>query len=260
MPFAYDPARRAFLTSAIGLTVLSCYHPSQALADAISPDIQSYVVKDLQDFQAYIHLLRYNAEAGRRINKDFGLIYEWMQKAQGDLLVRYKEPDMFRLDGRFGAQSGVFIINGTTQIVRLSIGFKDVRDLGKSPGKRKTLLDMGLISPYYLSYTEAEFQGVRPFKGIPCAVFRISYRDKNLDTSFRLVWIDPKTHVTLKREEYSQEGKLLSIWYYKNIKKITSELYMPTEIEVDDNQGVLAGATTYRDIKVNIPMPDSLFK
>jgi len=260
VPFEYNPARRVFMASALGLTAFSLFGQPDAIADSISPNIQSYVVKNLQDFEAYIHLVRYNAEAARRINKDFGLIYEWMQKARGDLLVRYKEPDKFRLDGRFGASKGVFIVNETTQIVRLSIGFKDVRDLGKSPGKRKTLLDMGLISPDYLSYTEADFQGVRPFKGTPCAVFRISYRDKSLDTSFRLVWIDPRTRVTLKREEYSQEGKLLSIWYYKNIREVASGLYMPTEIEVDDDQGTLAGETAYRDIRVNIPMPDSLFE
>lgn len=258
MPFSQGSSRRAFLASALGLPLVLVSGERYAVADTISPDIRSYVADGLEDFQAYIHLVRYNAEAGRRIDKDFGLIYEWMQKARGDLLIRYKEPDRMRLDGRFGASTGVFIVNGTTQIVRLSIGFKDVRNLGNSPGKRKTLLDVGLISNDYLSYTEAPFQGVRPFKGTPCAVFHISYRDKS-DTSFRLVWIDPKTKVTLKREEYSQEGKLRSIWYYRNIKEVANGIYVPTTIEVDDNQGVLAGETAYRDIKVNIPMPDSLF-
>ncbi len=233
---------------------------AEAVPPAISPNIRSYVSDDLRNFSAQLHLVRYDPAAGRKINKDFGLIYEWMKKSRGDIAIRYKEPDQLRLDGRFGASMGSWIVNGTLQTVRLSIGLHTTANLGNTPGKRKTLLDVGLLSNDYLSYTDAQFMGVRPFHGIQCAMFKISYKNKNLDTSFRMVWIDPKTKVTLKREEYSQEGKLLSIWYYKDTVQVAPGIYMPTLIEIDDSEGALAGETAYKNIRVNLPMPDSIFK
>ncbi len=234
--------------------------PKAASAAPISSNIQSYVNHGLIDFSAYMHLVKYDAAAGRRINKDFGLIYEWMKKSHSDLLLRFRLPDMMRIDGRFGAATGIYIVNSTMQDVRLSVGLNVKTDLSKTPGKRKTLLDMGLLSEDYLSYTEAQFMGARPYDGKMCAVFRISYRDKSLDTSHRLVWIDPETKITVKREEYSQQGKLRSIWYYRKAKEVAPNLWMPSIIEIDDNLGNLAGETEYRNVKVNIPMPLDLFK
>lgn len=227
----------------------------------VSPNIRDYVAVKLDDFSADLHLVRYDAEAGRKITKDFGRIYEWMQKSRGDLQLSYKEPDKMRIDGRFGASRGSFIINETKQLIRVpNLGLSFKSDFGDAPGKRKTLLDMGLISDDYLSYTTAEFRGSRPYKGVECAVFNISYRDKTKDTSHRLVWIDAKTHITLKREEYSQEGKLLSIWYYHEPHEIAPGVYMPSSIEIDDSDGELAGETAYRNIKVNQGIADTLFR
>jgi outer membrane lipoprotein-sorting protein len=224
-------------------------------------NIHDYVVGKLDDFTANIHLVRYDANAGRRINKDFGTIYEFMKKATGDMKLTYKEADMLRVDGRFGPRSASYIVNNTDQWVRYpALGINTHADLGQSPGKRKTLLDVGLISDDYLSYTEAEYINNRPVDNVMCAVFRISYKDKNLDTSHRLVWVDPKTKVTLKREEYSQVGKLLSIWYYHNPQEVAPGIFMPESIEVDDSEGKLAGETAYRNIKVNQGVAESLFK
>jgi outer membrane lipoprotein-sorting protein len=226
-----------------------------------SRDIHAYVASRLDDFTADMHLVRYDADAGRRISKDFGRIYEWMQKSHGDLQLHFKEPDKIRIDGRFGASKGVFIVNGPEQVVRLSgLGLNVKTNLGDTPGKRKTLLDFGLISSDYLSYTEAQYLNDRPFNGVMCAVFRISYRDKSKDTSHRLVWIDPRTKVTLKREEYSQDGKLRSIWYYHDPQQVAPGIYMPSTIEIDDNEGHLAGETAYRNVKVNQDIADSMFQ
>ena len=230
-------------------------------ADAqVSSNIQDYVASKLDDFTADLHLVKYDSDAGHKINKDFGLIYNWMQKSHGDLRLCYKEPDKMRIDGTFGASKGTFIVNENHQITRLSLGLRDERDLGDTPGKRKTLLDVGLISEDYLSYTQAEFRGSRPYKGVDCAVFNISYKDKNKDTSHRIVWIDPKTRVTLKREEYSQVGKLLSIWYYHDPHEVASGIFMPSTIEIDDSDGELAGETAYKNIKVNQGVADGLFR
>lgn len=240
---------------ALGGIGLSAGNRADAQAD-ISQNIQDYVSIKLDDFTATMKVLQHDDRAGQKINPDFGLIY----KIKGDIAIKYKEENKMRLDGYIAASKLVFIMNGTKQYVRSSLGLNDTRDLGNSPGKRKTLLDVGLIASGYLAYTEAQFQGVRPVEGAPCAVFRISYRDKSLDTSHRLVWVDPKTKVTLKREEYSQEGKLNAIFYYKEPKEIAPGVWFPSRIEVFNNQGQKAGVTAYRNVKVNQQLADSLFK
>jgi outer membrane lipoprotein-sorting protein len=258
-----DRQRQWLLGFAVwGALSLGVIAPAPASPGAeVSANIRDYVASRLDDFTADLHLVRYDADAGHKITKDFGRIYDWMKKMHGDLQVSYKEPDKMRLDGRLGASKGTFIVNETKQIIRVpNLGLSFKNDFGDSPGKRKTLLDMGLISEDYLSYTQAEFRGARPYKGVDCAVFNISYRDKTKDTSHRLVWIDPRTRVTLKREEYSQEGKLLSIWYYHDPHEVSPGVFMPSSIEIDDSDGEPAGETAYKNIRVNQGIADTLFQ
>jgi len=253
-------ANAAPVLTAGALCLISGMRPALGQTDA-GNNIHDYVAGNLNDFTASIHLIRYDANAGRRISKDFGLIYEFMKKATGDMQLTYKEEDKLRIDGRFGPQKASYVVNNTDQWVRYpGLGINSRGNLGKSPGKRKTLLDIGLISEGYLSYTEAKYINLRPVDGVMCAVFRISYKEKSLDTSHRIVWIDPRTKVTLKREEYSQEGKLLSIWYYHNPEEISSGVYIPSSVEIDDSEGKMAGETAYKNIKVNQGVSDDLFK
>lgn len=223
----------------------------------ISPNIRDYVATRLNDFTSIMHIEQHDDNAGRKINKDFGLIY----KLRGDATLQYKEENKLRLDGYLGAGKATLIVNGPTQYVRIAqLGIRSKTDLGNSPGKRKTLLDAGLLSPGYLDYTEAQYLYNRPYSGTQCAVFRISYKDKSLDTSHRIVWIDPKTKIVLKREEYSQTGKLNATYLYLEPRQVGDGVWFPTRIEVMNNENQRAGITSYRDIKVNQGLDDSIFR
>jgi outer membrane lipoprotein-sorting protein len=202
-------------------------------------------------------VMQHDDNALRKVSKDFGMIY----KIKGDISVQYKEENQMRIEGSLGASRAVLIVSGAKQIVRIpGVGINTSDDLGASPGKRKTLLDVGLISEGYLGYTQAVYKGARPVAGTLCAVFEVSYRNKELDTSHRILWIDPKTKVVLKREEYSQTGKLNAIFFYKEPKEIASGVWFPSSIEVVNNQGQKAGTTAYSNVKVNQGLSDSVFK
>jgi len=228
-----------------------------ARADQVSPNIAEYVANHLDDFSATVHVVRYDDNAGRKISRDFGYAY----KLKGDTHLQYKEENKLRLDGHLGISKATLIVNGTKQYVTIpGLGIKTTTDLGESPGKRKTLLDVGLISNGYLGYTEAQFLGAHPVDGVACAVFRVSYRNKSLDTSHRIIWVDPRTKVILKREEYSQVGKLNATYYYKNPREVAPGIWFPTQIQVFNNEGQEAAVTDYRDIRVNIGLSDDLFR
>jgi outer membrane lipoprotein-sorting protein len=226
-----------------------------ANAQNVSSNIRDYVAAKLDDVTANMRVIFYDDQAGRKMGEGFEMIH----KIKGNITMRYKEENKLRMDSR--APKVIFIVNGTTQYASLpSFNINTKIALGDTPGKRKTLMDVGLIGAGYLAYTQAEFRGTRPVDGVQCALFKISYKDKNLDTSHRMVWIDPKTKVTVKREEYSQEGKLNGTFFYKNAQEVAPGIWFPSIIEVHNNDGKKAGVTQYSNIKVNQGLDDSLFK
>lgn len=232
-------------------------HAQAAESRPLSTNIADYVCSNLDSFTAIMHVVHFDDAAGRKINKDFGMIY----KLKGDVKLTYKEQNKLRLDAHIGAARATLVVNGARQEVRLpTFGIHTTSNLGESPGKRKTLLDVGLISSGYLAYTEAQYLRTQPVDGVPCAVFDVSYRDKHLDTSHRTLWIDPRTKVVVKREEYSQVGKLNAIYYYQNATQVAPGIWFPGRIDVVNNQGEEAGVTAYRDVKVNCGVPDSAFR
>lgn len=234
-----------------GFTAAPC-----ASAQEPSHDIKDYAVNRLSDFTASMKIVEFNEHEGVKINKDFPLIY----KIKGDIKVKYKEENKLRVDGLLGASNATLIVNGTTQYATIPAAhIKTKLSLGKEPGKRKTLLDVGMISAGYLAYTQAEFKRTQVVDGVLCAVFSVSYRDKTLDTSHRMIWIDPKTKITLKRDEYSQEGKLNATFLYKQPEQAESGFWFPTRIEAYNNEGKKAGVTAYSGVKVNVGLPESDF-
>ncbi len=226
---------------------------------AVSGKLSDYEVTKLEDFETTMKATFHNDYAARKIDRDAGLIYQ----LKSNVHIRYKEENKFRADGTIGVNRASLIINDSKQSVRLSLGIKKTEDMGAAPGKRKTLLDVGLISEYYLKYAQGEFIGERVFEGTPCAVFKITFKDRSLDTSHRIVWIDPKTKITLKREEYLQDtrgGKLRDVWLYRDPREVAPGLYFPTRIELYNNENQKAGETTYTQTRVNIGLSDSLFR
>ena len=220
-----------------------------------SHSIADYVCYKLEDFTAKMRVKSFDEHEGEKINKDFGYIY----KLKGDVTLNYKEANHLRVDGQVATLKVTMINNGAKQVIRLSNGSKFDSDLGDSPGKRKTLIDAGLISKGYLAYTTSEFKRMQVVQGINCAFFHVSYKDKSLDTSYRNIWIDPKTKVTIKREEFSQEGKLNCTYLYLEPKEVSSGIWFPTKITVVNKNGKEAGTTTYNNVKVNQGLSDSLF-
>ena len=243
------------LLAVLGAVGLSAGYSALAQQSEPSHNLNDYAVSTLNDFKASMKIVEFSEHEGVKINKDFPLIY----KIKGDIKVQYKEANKLRVDGLLGASSFTMIVNGTTQYAWIPAAHIKTRTfLGKEPGKRKTLLDVGMISPGYLAYTQSEFKRTQVVDGVLCAVFKVSYRDKTLDTSHRMIWIDPKTKITLKRDEYSQESKLNATFLYKQPVE-QDGFWFPTRIEAYNNEGKKAGVTGYSSVKVNVGLLDSVF-
>lgn len=225
------------------------------VAGAISHDIRDYRCERLDDFSATMVVVQANQRELGEISKDAGLLYRFHQ-----VQMRYKEPNMVRIDINEQGVRGTFIVSGPMQYVSIpKLAVRTRRDFGKSPGKRKSLMDSGLVSDFYLTYTTFRFVREGTVDGVPVAVFDITYKDRDEDTSHHTVYIDPKRKVVLKRENYTQGGKLQATYFFRNLQEIKPGIWFPTRVEAQNVNRVIAGITEYRSIKVNTGLTDDLF-
>ncbi len=225
-------------------------------ARALSTNIQDYVTHRLDDFTATIIAVQADQRELGKISKDAGLLYRFRE-----VHVQYKEPNKIRFDAAMEGTKAVVILNGAIQYVsvpRMHLSTK--RNFGPAPGKRKSLMDVGLVSEYFLSYTNAQYLREASVEGSPCAVFEIRYKDQSDDTSHHIFYIDPKTRVVRKRESYSQSGKLQAVYLYKDVREVAPGIWFPTRIEAMSTDHQIAGITQYRDIKVNVGIADRVFE
>jgi outer membrane lipoprotein-sorting protein len=224
-------------------------------AGAVDTNIKSYVCENLDDFTAVAVVLKADQRELSKISKDAGLLYR-IHEVQ----MKYKEPNKVRIEGTSEGSKIGYILNGTKQIVILNGHKLSERDFGNSPGKRKSLMDVGLVSDFYLTYVNAKYLREATVDGTPCVVFEMSYKDKDEDSSHHVVYIDPKTKVVRKRESYSQNGKLQVIYHFNKVEQIKPGIWFPTEIDAQNVDRVIAGSTAYKNIKVNVGIPDTVFK
>ncbi len=223
-------------------------------AHAIDTNLRDYVCEKLDDFTAKMVVVKADQRELGKISRDAGFLYRFHE-----VTMSYKEPNKVRIEGSLDGAKGLYIVNGPIQWVAIpKIHLQTRRDFGNAPGKRKSLMDVGLISEYYLTYTDGQFVREANVEGTPCAVFRLQYKDRD-DTSHQMVYIDPRTKVVRKREAYSQTGKLQAIYYYKDVKQVAPGIWFPTRIEVQNTDRVIAGITEYRDIRVNVGLSDREF-
>jgi len=238
------------------LAAALCMSATGAAAAAVPTNISAYVCQKLDDFTATGVVVKSNQRELEKVSKDFGFLYRFSK-----VLMRYKEPNKVRIEGSVEGTKGVYILNGSIQIVSVpKIRLSTRRDFGKSPGKRKSLVDMGLISDYYLTYANFRFVREGTVDGTPVAVFDITYKDRDEDTSHHLVYIDPKTKVIRKRDSYRQDGTLQAVYYYRDVEQVAPGIWFPTRIEVQNTDRKIAGTTRYENIKVNTGLSDSIFE
>jgi outer membrane lipoprotein-sorting protein len=214
-----------------------------------APSIQDYVSAPLKTLQLSSEIVTENQDELKTIGGDIALAY---RLHRGSMV--YEQPGKLRIDASIPhLLTGYYIINGNQKLTVAPFVHK-VQDTTGAPGKRQTLLDFGLVPPELLSDYTATF--LRRERGL--VLFQIQPKQVG-ETQKDLVWIDPKTHITAQRYNYDRDGKLTKWFLYKN-PKLVGGVYVPTRVELYNPQNKLAGATVYEDIRVNLPLSESLFK
>jgi outer membrane lipoprotein-sorting protein len=221
----------------------------------VSHDISAFTTK-LNDMEASVQVTKFDAQELEKISRDFSATYRLR-----NLTFHYKQPDKLRLEGRSPTLgTALLILNGATRYYSVpKLKLQKTEDLAKSPSKRQSLLEYGgLISPGTLRFMQGHFVREETLDGQTTAVFDLTYQNLTNSAHFRL-WIDPKTRITVKREWYDKENKLVATFTYLDPKQVADDLWLPTRAEVKNADGVTAASTAYSDVRVNQGLDDDLF-
>lgn len=224
-----------------------------SLVHAPAPDISDYVQKDLRDATFVASKVKGVQKELAKINDDFGTSYKFDR-----IRFQYKEPLKLRLEAELDDTRALYIVNGEIQmfkVPRLRLNTK--QDLSKSPGRRQTPLDFGVLTPgLFKDLFKAAF--IRTDRASGDLVFDLTYQFTG-DTSRHRVWIDKDKKIVNKREWYNQPGRQLATFIYEKPLQV-GVVWLPTQMTVKNTDDVVAGITKYDALKVNTGLSDDLFE
>ncbi len=230
-------------------------------ADAHGATGETVSIQDMttriDDLQASVHVEKCDLKELEKIGSDFQRTYQF-QDLLKRVTLQYKQPDKLRISGS-GLIKASITMNGPLRSFRSPLQSRKVEDLTDSPGKRQSLLEYGgLLAPATLDYMQAKFVRHDTLEGQSTPVFDLTYKGASGGSHYR-VWFDPHTKVTVKREWYGSEGKLKATFYYQDAKEAVSGVWLPSQVEVKNAEGVSAAITTIDNVKINQGLPDALF-
>lgn len=212
----------------------------------------------LTDLQATMRVQKSDTKELEKIGGDFARSYQF-QGILRTVTLEYKQPDKLRLSGKGLLGKASIVMNGPLRLSRVPLMPKKVEDLSESPGKRQSLLEYGgLLAPETLTFMQGKFVREETVDDQPTSVFDLTYKGAATGSHYR-VWFDTKTRLTIKREWYGLEGKLKATFYYQNPKEVSNGIWLPTQVEVKNAEGISAAITTLDDMRVNQGLSDDLF-
>ncbi len=240
---------------ALGLvTVRPAAQTTVRLAKA-GPDLAVLTTR-MTDLDVIMRVDKVEPKELEKIGRDFASTY-----ALRTLRMLYKEPDKIRLDGKSAVLGDAMLIqNGTIRyytVPKLKLNRRE--DLKDTPVKRQSMLEYGgLVTPGLFSFMVATYRQQEDVDGVDAQVYDLNYQGMPHSAHYR-VWIDPKSHVTLKRAWYDSENRLKATFYYQEPHEVAPGVWLPTRIEVKNAEGVSAAVTTLEAPQINQGLTDDLF-
>ena len=232
---------RLFLTSLLACVTASAY--AQVDAAALATD-------RIHDLSATLRVVdsEMDADALKELGGAFATSY---RIPRYDVWIKY--PGKARFEGKAGLLSGTLIYNGDFK--KYQVGFiKKKKNVAGKPGEKQGLMDLGVFSKDWLADYNPSFVK----KDGANVVFKLTQKNST-STSYEVVWVDPKTHVTVKRLSFGGDGKLRKDLRYQKPVAVGPATWIPTRVELFAPSGKKAGAQVLESIVVNKGVDDSRF-
>lgn len=218
-----------------------------------TPTIQDYLQTKLEDATIVAKIVKANQSELKKINDDFGTSYRFETTT-----IYLKEPFKLRAEAVVDDTSIRYIINGDTKKLFVRGRTLMTDNLTRDPGKRQTPLDFGLLTPsLFNGLFQAKF--VRMDRASGNAVFDLTYVPSLKDKTRHRIWVDVDKKYVTKREWYNRRERQLATFYYEAPSN-ESGVWIPTRLTVKNVDDIVAGVTSYSNVKVNTGLNEKLFQ
>lgn len=183
-----------------------------------------------------------------------------MGKGYGDFLllekatVYFKKPDKIRYNGCAKNIKATYVQNGYKKLI-LAAMVRKLDNVKNAPGKRQDTLDLGFLSSRL--WTDNTVSAVSTENGV--VKLKLDPKFGGADKRHDFVWIDPSTLKVIKREKYTGSGELRVRSTYSNYQMLGGKLPIATESKIYNGSGSLLGSVSYKNVKSNVGLADSLF-
>ncbi len=235
------------------LAALVCAAMSTSAMATSASDILSRVraaEAGVSDLRADMVIDQANKKNVSGMGENYGDILK-LEKA----VITYKKPNMIRYDGYAQGIKAVYVQNGYTKLVILPM-IKQRENEKDAPGKRQDTLDLGFLSSKLWTDNRVS---VEPGGNGSVVKLKFAPRFGGSDKRHDLVWVDSKTLRVLKLEKYLGSGELRVSVAYSNFQMLGSKLPIATTSTMYNRQGKALGTVSYKNLKSNIGLNDSLF-
>ncbi|MGO8670875.1 MAG: outer membrane lipoprotein-sorting protein [Capsulimonadaceae bacterium] len=224
---------------------------SMGAAPVAPPDISQLTSAKIRTLTMDTYVVTENRPELQKIGGDFADAYRFH-----NVSVTYMQPDMLQFDSVVAGTHITYTINGNRKFTSIpSFHVHHVEDTTGAPGKKQSLLDMGMIPPELLTLYNGTYLRTEG----KLYVFQIMPKQAS-ETYKDIVWIDPVTHITVKRIHYNRDGKLIAWYRYLDPAQPRPRIYVPSRVEVYNPEGHLAAVTQYSNIKVNLAVDQTIFQ
>jgi outer membrane lipoprotein-sorting protein len=167
----------------------------------------------------------------------------------------YKSPGKLRVQGKAGPLSALLIYVGDTKRFRIGL-IKKTQDVRGNPGQKQSLMDVGICSKDWLS---TDYQAVFQRREGLLLVYKLVQRNTD-NKSHELIWVNPKTFITEKRQSRNSEGELQKEIRYLKARELRPGIFLPSRVEIYNSQGKLGAVQTVEEVRVNVGVAESLFE
>lgn len=185
----------------------------------------------------------------KKIGGSFATTYRFKR-----MEITYKNPNKARFEAKVAGASVLVVFNGDTKMIRIPFR-KEVQNVGDKPGQKQSLMDLGIFSKDYLT---TDYSPVFLRKDKNLLVYKLVQRNTD-NKSHEIVWVNPTTFITERRQSFNGDNKLQKEIRYKNAYQYRPGIYVPMRIEVYNQFGKLGAVQVVQEVKVNLGVDDDKF-
>lgn len=185
----------------------------------------------------------------KKIGGSFATTYRFKR-----MNVTYKNPNKARFEAKVAGANVVVVFNGDTKMIRIPLKTHK-SNVADQPGQKQSLMDLGIFAKDYLT---TDYKPVFLRKDGGLLVYKLVQRNTD-NKSHEVVWVNPKTFITERRQSINGDNKLQKELRYKNARAVRPGIWVPMRIEVYNQFGKLGAVQNVEDAKVNLGVDESQF-